>query len=383
MKKTILDVIPQHVRSVAGYVPGKPVKQAQRESGMGMIKLASNENPLGPSPLAVEAIRQAADSVNFYPDNDASELRAALAQRHELGPEQVFITDGSNALLDLICRMFLSPGLNCISSERSFISYPIFSKLAGGGYVTLPTKNDGYDLDAIASAINDHTRVVILANPNNPTGTMFDAGETEAFLRRVPDHVLVVLDEAYHEFGDYFAKSRGIVYSRSTDYVRSGRLNVVVLRTFSKIYGLAGIRLGYALGHPELLQHFARARTAFSISALAEAAGNAAIQDEQHVRRTLENNAAGAPWLFQRLTEMGLRVIPTNTNFICFETEEDANALARRMQSQGVIIRSLVPWGIPRGLRVTIGTPEQNEKFINSLRQVIGNVALSGISRQA
>jgi len=244
MKKTILDVIPQHVRSVAGYVPGKPVKQAQRESGMGMIKLASNENPLGPSPLAVEAIRQAADSVNFYPDNDASELRAALAQRHELGPEQVFITDGSNALLDLICRMFLSPGLNCISSERSFISYPIFSKLAGGGYVTLPTKNDGYDLDAIASAINDHTRVVILANPNNPTGTMFDAGETEAFLRRVPDHVLVVLDEAYHEFaaGGHYLD------------LRNRYEHVVLLRTLSKFVSLAGVRCGLIVGAPELIE---------------------------------------------------------------------------------------------------------------------------------
>jgi histidinol-phosphate aminotransferase len=367
--KTIFDLIPEHVRSLAGYVPGKPLKQAQRESGITMIKLASNENPLGPSPLALEAIRAAAAELNFYPDNDGTELRWELAARHILQPEQVFLADGSNALLDIICRTLLGPGLNCISSERSFISYPIFTRAAQGNYVAVPVKNDGFDLNAIAAAVNEQTRIIILANPNNPTGTVFNADATEAFFRQVPEHVLVVLDEAYFEFAEDFAASRGETYSRSLEYVRSGRANVVVLRTFSKVYGLAGIRLGYACGHPELLKHFAHLRTAFSISALAEAAGLGALKDHEHVRRTLENNARGAAYLMQQLAEIGVRAVPTNTNFIYFETAEDANALAKKMQAEGIIVRSLVPWGIPNGIRVTIGASEHNERFLQALQK--------------
>jgi len=212
---------------------------------------------------------------------------------------------------------------------------------------------------------------VILANPNNPTGTMFDAEATEAFLRRVPDHVLVVLDEAYSDFAEYFAAMRGITWSRSFDYVRAGRMNLVALRTFSKVYGLAGVRLGYACGHPELLQHLARVRSSFSISAVAEAAGLAAIKDKDHVHRTLENNAAGAAWLMERFAELEIRAVPTSANFLYFETEGNANAVTERMQEEGVIVRSLVPWGIPNGIRVTIGTPEQNERFIQVLKRIL------------
>src|SRR5215470_4498152 len=353
----ILDLIPEHIRSIGAYVPGKPIRQAQRESGVAMIKMASNENPLGPSPRALEAMKAAAAEGNFYPDTDATDLRLALAARHSLQSEQVFVADGSTPLLHLIALMFLRPGLNCISSERSFIIYPIAVGAAGGEYVTIPTRNDGYDLDAIAAAINDKTRLVILANPNNPTGTMFDADATDAFLRRVPEHVLVILDEAYSDFAEYFARRRGITWSQSFDYVRAGRANIVVLRTFSKAYGLSGVRLGYACGHPELLRHLARVRSSFSISVLAEAAGLAAIKDENHVRRTLENNAAGAVWLTERFRELGIRAVPTSANFIYFETEENGNVVSERMQAQGIIVRSLVPWGIPNGIRVTIGTP--------------------------
>src|SRR5205807_939464 len=179
----------------------------------------------------------------------------------------------------------------------------------------VPMRNDAYDLDAIAAAVDEQTRVVILANPNNPTGTMFDADVTEAFLRRVPEHVLVVLDEAYSDFAEYFARQRGIVYSRSFEYVRTGRRNVLVLRTFSKAHGLAGIRLGYACGDPELLRYFAKVRNSFSVSVMAEAAGRAAIRDEAHIRRTVENNAAGASWMMERFAELGIRAVPTSANF--------------------------------------------------------------------
>jgi len=371
MKKTVLDQIPEHIRALAGYVPGKPLRQAQQETGGAMIKLASNENPFGPSPLALEAIRTAAAEVNLYPDNDASELRQALAARHQLDEQQIFIADGSLGILDVIARTLLVPGTNCISSERSFISYPIVTRTIGAQFVGVPMRNDAYDLDAIAEAINEQTRAVILANPNNPTGTMFDAGATETFLNRVPGSVLVVLDEAYSDFAEYFARQRGIAYSRSFEYVRAGRQNVLVLRTFSKAHGLAGIRLGYACGNPELLRYFARVRNSFSISVVAEAAGLAAIRDENHIRKTVENNAVGAAWLMERFKELGIRAVPTSANFIYFTIDEDANAFAKRMQAEGVIVRSLVPWGAPNAIRVSIGTPDENETFVRALKKLV------------
>ena len=376
MKKSLLDLIPQHIRTLAGYIPGKAIKQAQRESGLAMIKLASNENPFGPSPLAIEAIRSAAAEVNLYPDNDASELRLELAARHQLAPEQIFLADGSLGLLDILARTLLGPGLNCVTSERSFISYPIVTAAAGAELITTPMRQHTYDLDAIVEAINDNTRVVILANPNNPTGTMFNADATEHFLGRVPDHVLVVLDEAYYDFATYFAAQRGIIYTRSLEQVRAGRENVIVLRTFSKAHGLAGLRLGYGCGHPQLLQYFSRVRNSFSVSVIAEAAGLAAIRDEAHVRKTVENNATGATWLMPHFAELGLRAVPTSASFIYFELDEDADAFAKRMQAEGVLVRSLVPWGIANGIRVTVGTPEQNEVLVRALKKVVGRVAV-------
>jgi histidinol-phosphate aminotransferase len=371
MNKTVLELIQPHIRAIGTYVPGKPLRLAQEESGVTMIKMASNENPFGPSALAIEAVRAAAAEINLYPDNDATELRLALASRHNLSPEHIFLADGSLGVLDILARTLLGPGLNCISSERSFISYPIVTKATGADYITIAMQGDSYDLAAIASAINDKTRVVILANPNNPTGAMFDADATEAFLRLVPDHVLVVLDEAYSDFAQYFATQRGITYSRSFEYVRAGRLNLIVLRTFSKAHGLAGIRVGYGCGHPELLRYFARLRNSFSISVVAQAAALAAIQDEGHIRKTMDNNAIGAALLADCFKSIGVRAVPTSTNFVYFETEENADAMAKRMQTRGIIIRSLVPWGIPNGLRVTIGTPAQNERFFDALKKVM------------
>ena len=377
MAKIVIDQIPEHIRALAGYTPGKPMRQAQRESGVSMIKMASNENPFGPSPLALEAIRAAASEVNLYPDNDASELKQALAERHNLHADQIFIADGSLGILDVLARTLLLPGTNCISSERSFISYPLVTRTIGAQFIAVPMKNDAYDLDAIAAAINDQTRVIILANPNNPTGTMFDADATAAFLKRVPENVLVVLDEAYSDFAEYFARQRGIEYSRSFDYVRAGRQNILVLRTFSKAHGLAGIRVGYACGDPELFRYFARVRNSFSVSVVAEAAGLAAIRDENHVRKTVENNAVGAAWLMERFAEIGIRAVPPSANFIYFTVDDDAGAFAARMQAEGVIVRSLGPWGIPNAIRVSIGTPEQNERFFSALKKVVQQTVAS------
>lgn len=384
MKKTIFDQIPEHIRKLRAYVPGKAIRHAQRESGVAVIKMASNENPFGPSPLAREAIRRAAEEANLYPDIDSGELRAALASLHQLPQESIFIADGSLGVLDILARTLLAPGLNAVSSERSFISYPLVTRAAGAEFVTVPMRGvpntrgvrelgrdrHAYDLEAILAAIDENTRVVYLANPNNPTGTMFDADATDRFLSHVPDHVLVVLDEAYFDFATEFAVKRGIIYSRSLELVRAGRPNLIVLRTFSKVHGLAGLRIGYACGHPEFLNYLGRVRNAFSVSVVAEAAAVAALLDTVHIRRTVENNIKGAAWLAERVEEIGVQPVPTCGNFIYFELDEDADAFSSRMQTEGVLVRSLVPWGIPNGIRVSIGTPEQNEAFVRAFKKV-------------
>src|SRR5690242_5213469 len=225
--------IPPHIRSMGRYVPGKTVRQAEGETGIRSIKLASNENPFGPSPFAIEAIQRAATEVNWYPDADSSELRNVIATRHGVPPDSVLITAGSSSFLYVIGRTLLAPGLNAITSECSFISYPLVAQAAGGTLIKVPMRDHGYDLDGIVAAIDANTRVVFIANPNNPTGSFLCVEEIERFLDRVPPHMMVVLDEAYSDFAEVFAAERGVKYSRGIEYVREGR-NVIVLRTFSK-----------------------------------------------------------------------------------------------------------------------------------------------------
>ncbi len=364
------ELVPEHIRALHPYAPGKPIKQAEAESGVQCIKMASNENPYGPSPRALAAMKQAAASTNFYPDNDATELRYKLAELHGIRPDQVLVTAGTTALLNIIARTLLVPGLNAITSERSFIVYPIATQAAGGRLIQVPMKHDTFDLEGILRAIGRDTRIVFVANPNNPTGTLLEAEAIDRFLARVPEHVLVVLDEAYCDFAEPMARATGLEYSHSLDYVRERR-HVVVLRTFSKAHGLAGVRVGYGMGDPELLNYFARVRTAFSISELAQAAALAAIQDKTHICKTVENTIAGAAFLTKEIADMGFRVVPTFANFLYVEIGEDAGAVAKRFEAEGVIIRPLNgAWGAPKAIRVTIGTPEQNRKFLTALKKV-------------
>lgn len=367
-------LVPEYVRTLAGYTPGKPIRQAEQESGVTCIKMASNENPFGPSPRAVEAIRTAAEQANFYPDNDTVDLRLKLAERFAVKAEQVLVTAGSTELINDLARILLAPGLNAITSRLSFIIYPIATQASGGRLIQTPLRDDGFDLDAIAAAVDRNTRLIYLANPNNPTGTMFDAAALDHFLERVPENVIVALDEAYCDFASHFAAIRGVVYSRALEYVRAGRQNLVVLRTFSKAHGLAGLRIGYGFGTAELMGYLGRVRTTFSVSSTAQAAAMAALDDEAHVRQALENNAAGAEFLTQAIAEMGYRVVPTWANFVFIELEEEAAPIAQHLQEQGVIVRPLAPWGEPNSLRVTIGTPEQNQFFVTAFRKVAGGV---------
>ncbi|MFZ0287146.1 MAG: histidinol-phosphate transaminase [Terriglobales bacterium] len=362
--------VPAHIRSLGGYTPGKSARQAQRESRVNCIKMASNENPWGPSPKAVAAMQAVLSDCNFYPDNDAGDLRDALAKRHGVHRDQIVLTAGSTSLLGIIARTLLSPGLNAVTSERSFIVYPIATQAAGGQLIQVPMHRDTFDLDALAAAVDGNTRIIYLSNPNNPTGTLVAAAELDHFLDKLPEHVVVILDEAYYDFAHYFAVQRRVEYSRSLQYANEGR-RVVVLRTFSKAHGLAGVRVGYGIGPADLMSYFARVRTTFSVSAPAQAAALAALDDEAHVHRALVNNAEQAERLTESLRELGYEVVPTWANFLYCELGEDVAAVAKRLQAEGVIIRPLGPWGAPTAIRITIGTPEQNAVFLKAFRKVV------------
>jgi histidinol-phosphate aminotransferase len=369
----ISELVPERVKALPAYVPGKAIKQAEAESGVRAIKLASNENPFGPSPLALKAIRDTAASVNQYPDNDAGALRIRIAELHNIPSENVIVTAGSTPLLDILARTLLGPGLNAITSERSFIVYPIVARGAGGELRTVPMKNDGYDLDAIAAAVDANTRLIFLANPNNPTGTFHAADAIETFLDKLPDHVIVALDEAYIEFAERFAVERGAQIPRSVDYVREGR-NVVVMRTFSKAQGLAAVRAGYGIGPAELIGYLARLKTAFMVSTPAQAAAMAALDDHAHFEKTMRNNLEQSRWLTAQMREIGLNPVESWTNFIYCEVGESASLIGQKLQQEGVIIRPLTgSWGAPTAIRVTVGTPDENQRFIDALKKTVGN----------
>jgi histidinol-phosphate aminotransferase len=343
-----------------------------------LIKLDSNENPFGPSARAVEAMKSTLATANSYPDDDCGPLRLKLAAHHGLPPEHVLVTAGSTQMLSLLCQTLLGPGLKAVTSERSFIVYSMAVQAAGGHLVEAPMREDSFDLEAILAAVDRKTRIVFLANPNNPTGTMLEADAVESFLLRLPGHVVLVLDEAYYEFALHFAALRKIKYSNSLDHVRQGA-SVVVLRTFSKAHGLAGLRVGYGLGPAELLGYCARMRNTFSVSSVAQAAALAALDDYLHIQRVVENNALQSRVLTQGLLGLGYRVVPTAANFVFCDLREDAAAVANRLQDEGVAVRPLGHWGAPNCIRVTIGTPEQDQTFLQAAGRVGGHGSAVGL----
>jgi len=363
-------LVPAHVRKLGSYKPGKNVRQAELECGVRCIKMASNENPFGPSPLAIAAVNAATADIHFYPDASATELTARLAEIHEIEPNQLLVTAGSTTFLEILARTLLGPGLNAVTSKLSFIVYPIVTQATGAYLIEVPTLNDGFDLEGILAAIDGNTRVVYIANPNNPTGTIVDATAMDRFLDRVPPHVITVLDEAYYDFAGYFAAQRSFDYSHAMEYVRAGR-PVIVLRTFSKAHGLAGVRVGYGVGPAELMSYLARMKPAFMVSTLGETAALAALADADHVQRAMENNAAGAQLLLPAISELGMRVVPTWANFLFCDTGEPVGPLCQALQQEGIIVRPMsAPWQAPNAFRVTIGTPEHNAQFLAALRRV-------------
>jgi len=364
---SIGDQVPAYIREIDAYKPGRPIEEVERELGIHAIKLASNENPLGPSPLAVEAARRALSDSNWYPDGSGYYLRKKLATRLGLEMEQLMLGAGSCELIDLAARTLLAHGDNGVTSEGSFPLYSSAIRATGERLVLVPLRDFVFDLDGIAAAVDRRTRVVFLANPNNPTGTMFTADDLERFLSRIPESALVVLDEAYFEY----AERPG--YSRSLELVRAGS-NLLVLRTFSKIYGLAGLRIGYAAGPPDLLAQFNKVRQPFNVSGVAQAAGVAALDDAEHVRRSLENNRRGLAQLEAGLRAQSVAFVPSAANFVLVHLGPSTHAVAEALLRLGVIVRPMAWMGFPEAVRVSVGTPEENEKLLAALAEARASV---------
>jgi len=357
--------VPAYIHRLAEGDQARPLKQSSAK----LIALNLNENPFGPSPLALQAIDTALSGIHRYPEIQATELHDAVAQFHGVNPDQVLVTAGATELLCILAKALLAPGLNAITSARSFIVYKLATQVTEGRLIEVATRDNGYDLDAIAEVVDGYTRIVFIANPNNPTGTLVTADQVDRFMEKVPEHVLVVLDEAYGDFAEDFSRQRGVVYSRSLDYVRQKR-NVILLKTFSKTHGLAGLRVGYGIGPARLMSLFAPLRTIFSVSSIAQAAALAALEDTEHIRKAVENNAEQAEILTTDLKRLGLPVPQTWANFLYCELGQDAAVFAERLRTAGVIVQPLGMWGAPTAVRVSIGTPDQNIQLLKALREV-------------
>lgn len=349
---------PEYVLGIQPYVPGKPIEELERELGISnSIKLASNENPVGPSPAAIRAIKESFADINRYPDGSGFYLKRALAEKLDVSDEEIILGNGSNELLDLAAKTFLKDGDEAVMATPSFVVYFMAVQSVGGKSIQVPLKNYTHNLSAMAASITSATRMVFIANPNNPTGTINKKDEFESLMEKVPDNVLVVMDEAYYEYvSDHD-------YADSMKYLRSEK-NILILRTFSKIYGLAGLRVGYGIAKKEILADMNRLRAPFNTSTIAQKAALAALSDDAHVSRSREVNSAGKEYLYRELSALGISFVPTEANFVYIPVEGSV-ALYERLLKMGVIIR---PMG-PSAVRVTIGLPEENRRFIEALKQ--------------
>ena len=352
------------IDTIQPYQGGKPIEEVQRELGItDIIKLASNENPLGPSPLAVQAITENAAQVHLYPDGNAYYLKRDLAQHLGVSTEHLILGNGSNDVLQLVAEAYLAPDDEVIYAAGAFIVYSLVTKLCSATAVVVPMVNDTHDLSALAAAITDKTKVIFVANPNNPTGTMVTTDETAAFMEQVPEGVLVVFDEAYYE---YVARSD---YPQTLPYVLEGR-NFIITRTFSKIYGLAGLRIGYGIAPPPLVETLNRVRQPFNCSLVGQAAARAALKDTDHVTESQKSNTAGKAFFYKAFDDMGLGYIQTEGNFIMLHVEPSGAEITDALLRQGIIVRPMAGYGYPNSVRITIGTQQENERLITALKEI-------------
>lgn len=354
----------QFVCDLVAYEPGKPIEETARELGLdpdSIVKLASNENPLGPAPLAIEAMKNEAAGVHIYPDGGGYKLRNALAEKYDLALENIVLGNGSNEIIELLCHCFLNQDAELIAAEHAFVVYKLMATLFGAKYVEVADPDFIHDVDAMADAITENTRLVFIANPNNPTGTMVNEAALDRFMDRLPEHVVAVFDEAYFEFLEDAPDT--------LKYVREGR-NVCVLRTFSKAYGLAGLRIGYGLASPQVAAILQKARQPFNANAMAQAAALAAMSDQEHVAKTLETNNAGLAFYEKAFAERDLQYVPSVANFILVKVG-DGDAVFQAMLEKGVIVRAMRGYKIPNWVRISIGTEDENERCLKVLDEVL------------
>jgi len=361
----VLSLATPGVRGLSPYQPGKPIEELEREYGVrNAIKLASNENPFGPSPKALAAAHTALADIQRYPDGNGFALKAALAKQLGVELAQITLGNGSNDVLEFAARGFATPEHEIVFSAHAFAVYPIAAQAVGAKAVITPVKNWGHDLAAMRAAVNARTRVMFIANPNNPTGAWLPAAELEAFLLDLPEHVIAVVDEAYFEYVNEPAY-------RSMLPLVARCPNLVVMRTFSKAYGLAGLRVGYAVSSVAVADVLNRVRQPFNVNSVAIAAAAAALQDQEHVRRAVVMNRDGMRQITQGVVQLGLGFIPSAGNFVCIDFGRLALPLYDKLLREGVIVRPVANYGMPNHLRVTIGLPEENQRFLDALKNIL------------
>lgn len=365
MARSLSAMASPYLKTLLPYSPGKPIEEVEREFGVaGAAKLASNENPFGPSPLALKAMQEAAATVHRYPDGAGTALKACLAERLGVEPAQIALGNGSNELLELAARIFLQPGDEAVMARPAFIIYRMACQALGAVAVEVPCRDFVHELAGMAAAVSSRTKLLFVGNPNNPTGTAVPPATLEAFVRRLPPEPLLILDEAYWEFLPEGERPR------SLDWVREGR-RCFVLRTFSKIYGLAGLRVGYGVGPPELVGLLDRLRAPFNVNTLAQVAAAAALEDRAHLTRTIAGTAEGRAALTAGLTALGFRPVPSVTNFLLVDVRRDGAAVAEALLRRGVIVRPMGAYGLPTHLRITVGTAAENARALDALRAVL------------
>ena len=361
----VIDQVPDYIRTLVPYAPGKPIEEVEREIGIAdSIKLASNENPLGPSPLALEAMGRNLAQLHLYPDGDCFYLKRGLAAKLDVAHDNLIFGNGSNEIIELAIRTFMRPGDEAVMARQAFVVYKLVVQAAGGISREVPLRDFTHDLEAIAKAISARTRVVFLANPNNPTGTIYRRASWEAFLKQVRPDVLIIVDEAYFEYVE------AADYPNSLDYHQQGK-TLLTLRTFSKLYGLAGLRIGYGIADKEIISLMHRVRQPFNVNAPAQWAALAALDDGEHVRRSLENNRRGLEYLIAEFARLGIEYVRSHANFILLRVGQGEEVFSRLL-AQGIIVRSMAGYQFPEYLRVTIGTMDENRKFVNGLKKALG-----------
>jgi len=360
VRKGILDLKP--------YIPGKPIEEVKRELGLKeVIKLASNETSVGPSPLAIEAIKKEIKNINLYPEGSSRLLREKIAHKLNLDKEMIIVGNGADDVIRLVGMAFINDGDEVITGEITFPAYETITKIMGGKLISVKLKDFSFDLEKIAQRINEKTKIVFLCNPNNPTGTIVDKKAVDRFTKQVPDDVVVVFDEAYY---DYVEDKN---YPNSLSYVLEEK-NVIVLRTFSKIAGIAGVRIGYGIAKPKLIGYLNRVVNPFTTNRLAQVAALASLDDEEHHKKVLKSNQEGKKYLYRELKKIDLFYLPTEANFIFIDLKRNSKDIFERLLKKGIIIRPGETWGCPNFIRLTIGTAYENQRFVQALKEVLNSL---------